>query len=74
VTGKICIRYKYLDDPDFNEDGTTQAPEEPGLLHYLKSGWSFTMTVAIDFTGSNGDPKHHESLHFFDPAHPQTLN
>jgi len=32
------------------------------------------MTVAIDFTGSNGDPKHHDSLHYFDPAHPQTLN
>lgn len=74
ITGKICIRYKYLNDADFNETGTTVAPETPGLVHFLKSGWTFSMSIAVDMTGSNGKQSTPDSLHYFDPSHPQNLN
>lgn len=74
ITGRIFIRYKYLDDEDFNEQGTKAAPETPGFLHFLKSGWSLSMSIAIDYTGSNGDPSKPDSLHYLHPSDPNTLN
>ena len=38
--------------------------ERPSFVDYLRSGWGISLCVAIDFTGSNGDPKDHDSLHY----------
>lgn len=41
--------------------------EVPGFIDYLKDGWQISFAVAIDFTGSNGDPKSPSSLHYMGP-------
>eukprot|EP00461_Guttulinopsis_vulgaris_P001182 UN01182 len=38
------------------------------FLDYLAGGLDFNLTVAIDFTGSNGDPRSPSSLHYIDPT------
>jgi len=38
--------------------------EQPSFAEYLKSGWHINMSVAIDYTSSNGDPSDPSSLHF----------
>ena len=38
--------------------------EKPSFVDYLKGGLQLNMTVAIDFTGSNGPPSFPTSLHF----------
>lgn len=40
-----------------------QVVEVPSFLDYLRSGWSINMSVAIDFTASNGEIYSHSSLH-----------
>mmetsp|Transcript_38901 Transcript_38901/g.59112 ORF Transcript_38901/g.59112 Transcript_38901/m.59112 type:complete len:161 (+) Transcript_38901:761-1243(+) len=37
--------------------------EQPSFAEYLKSGWHINLSVAIDYTASNGDPKDPDSLH-----------
>jgi hypothetical protein len=34
------------------------------LVDYLRSGWQLSLAIAIDFTGSNGDPQDPNSLHY----------
>jgi hypothetical protein len=34
------------------------------MLDFLRTGWQISTSVCIDFTASNGDPKHPSSLHF----------
>ena len=36
----------------------------PSFIHYIQSGWNFNLSIAIDYTGSNGDPNHPSSLHY----------
>ena len=31
--------------------------EKPTFVDYLRSGWQINLHIAIDFTGSNGDPR-----------------
>ena len=38
--------------------------EIPGFIDYLRGGLQLSLTLAIDFTGSNGDPSLPRSLHF----------
>lgn len=38
--------------------------EKPDFLTYLQSGWSLRLSLAIDFTGSNGNYTWPSSLHF----------
>lgn len=40
--------------------------EEPTFFDFLQGGLDFSLTVAIDVTGSNGDPKTVDSLHYID--------
>jgi hypothetical protein len=40
--------------------------EELSLFDYLKGGWQLSLSIAIDFTGSNGDPSEPSSLHYQD--------
>jgi hypothetical protein len=35
----------------------------PSFVEYLRSGWFINLTVAIDFTASNGEPFEPNSLH-----------
>jgi hypothetical protein len=35
------------------------------FLDYLEQGLQISLLVGIDYTGSNGDPKHPNSLHYF---------
>jgi hypothetical protein len=42
----------------------------PSFLEYLKGGLQMNLMVAVDFTGSNGDPSRPNSLHFMDPNRP----
>jgi hypothetical protein len=35
----------------------------PNFLEYLRSGWGINMSVAIDFTASNGEISDPDSLH-----------
>ncbi|XP_075252621.1 copine-8-like isoform X2 [Convolutriloba macropyga] len=44
--------------------------EEWEFSHYVQSGLQMGFTVAIDFTGSNGDPAYVQSLHYFNPNEP----
>lgn len=38
------------------------------FAQYLQGGLEIGLTVAIDFTGSNGDPRSPDSLHYFHPT------
>ena len=40
------------------------------FLDYILGGYQINFTVGIDFTGSNGDPKHPASLHHINPNKP----
>eukprot|EP00742_Colponemidia_sp_Colp-10_P002200 GILJ01002352.1.p1 GENE.GILJ01002352.1~~GILJ01002352.1.p1 ORF type:complete len:570 (+),score=97.05 GILJ01002352.1:35-1711(+) len=42
----------------------------PTFLDYIAGGCELNLIVAIDFTGSNGDPNHPNSLHFRNPMAP----
>jgi len=37
--------------------------EKPGFVDFLRSGWNINLSVAIDFTGSNGHIDNPTSLH-----------
>ena len=41
---------------------------EPTFLDFISSGTELNFTVAIDFTGSNGNPMETTSLHYNDPT------
>jgi hypothetical protein len=43
------------------------ANERPSLFAYLAGGMEINLSLAIDFTGSNGDPRNPTSLHFIRP-------
>lgn len=42
-------------------------PVEPSFMDYLNSGCELSLCIAIDFTGSNGDPRTPSSLHYISP-------
>ncbi|KAF9381358.1 Copine-8 [Podila verticillata] len=42
--------------------------EPPSFLDYLAGGVQLNLVVAIDFTQSNGDPRHPQSLHYKNPS------
>jgi len=44
--------------------GGFKMEKEYTLVDYLTAGWQLSLFVGIDFTGSNGDPKNPESLHY----------
>ena len=37
------------------------------FLEYVFGGCDINLTLAIDFTASNKEPKDRDSLHYFDP-------
>ena len=42
--------------------------KRPSFYDFLRSGWQMSLTVAVDFTGSNGDPADYSSLHYRNPS------
>jgi hypothetical protein len=42
----------------------------PTFVDYLRGGLQMKLNVALDFTGSNGDPRNPSSLHFMSPTTP----
>jgi hypothetical protein len=42
--------------------------EHPNFTDFIMGGLEISLTVAIDFTGSNGDPKTPQSLHYICPG------
>uniref|UniRef100_A0A672INJ4 Copine-3-like n=1 Tax=Salarias fasciatus TaxID=181472 RepID=A0A672INJ4_SALFA len=46
---------------------TSPVVKEYTFLDYIMGGCQINFTVAIDFTGSNGDPRSPQSLHYISP-------
>jgi len=40
----------------------------PTFLDFIQNGTELSFIVAIDYTGSNGNPRHPSSLHYMDPS------
>lgn len=40
--------------------------KKPNIMEYMKSEWYINMSVAIDYTLSNGKPSDPSSLHYLD--------
>ena len=36
-------------------------------MDYLRAGWQVSLTCAVDYTASNGEPSSPQSLHFMGP-------
>lgn len=47
--------------------------EEYSFLSYIFNGLQLALTIAIDFTLSNGDPSDSSSLHYYDQSKNQYL-
>lgn len=45
----------------------------PTMMDYIRSGWNLSLSVAVDFTASNGAFNNPESLHYIDPNNPSKL-
>ena len=52
---------------------TSNAHNKPSFVDYLTGGCELEMSIAIDFTGSNGDPRQPGTLHYISPDG-QSLN
>ena len=52
------------------DDTRFQMSKEYGFMDFLKGGLELNFVVAVDFTGSNGDPRQPSSLHFINPMAP----
>lgn len=42
----------------------------PSFVDFIRGGIEINLIVAIDFTGSNGDPREPQSLHYINPTYP----
>jgi hypothetical protein len=42
----------------------------PSMVDFLRSGWKISLSVAIDFTASNGELSDPSSLHYIDRSNP----
>ena len=40
---------------------------KPSFVDYLRAGWEVSLTLAIDYTASNGEPSNPTSLHYLGP-------
>jgi Copine/C2 domain len=50
-----------------SSDSAIPPPSRPKFVNYLTGGLELQMCVAIDFTGSNGDPRKPGTLHYIHP-------
>jgi len=54
---------------DFKVDRITRS----SFLEYVFGGCEIGLSIAIDFTGSNGNPTQKSSIHYYDPETNQYL-
>ncbi|XP_057680738.1 copine-3-like [Corythoichthys intestinalis] len=67
-----CINPKKLKKKDYKNSGviyvkSCKVEKEYTFLDYIMGGCQLNFTIAIDFTGSNGDPNLPNSLHYINP-------
>uniref|UniRef100_A0A7N6B0F2 Copine-3 n=1 Tax=Anabas testudineus TaxID=64144 RepID=A0A7N6B0F2_ANATE len=67
-----CINPKKQNKKDYKNSGVIcikrcQVHKEYTFLDYIMGGCQIHFTIAIDFTGSNGDPISPQSLHYISP-------
>nr|XP_046226776.1 copine-3-like [Scatophagus argus]XP_046226777.1 copine-3-like [Scatophagus argus]XP_046226778.1 copine-3-like [Scatophagus argus] len=67
-----CISPKKLKRKNYKNSGVIcfkhcQVLREFTFLDYILGGCQLNFTIAIDFTGSNGDPSSPQSLHYINP-------
>ncbi|XP_037612363.1 copine-3-like isoform X1 [Sebastes umbrosus] len=67
-----CISPKKLRKKNYKNSGVVcvkncQVVKEYTFLDYIMGGCQINFTIAIDFTGSNGDPSSPQSLHYINP-------
>nr|CBN81767.1 Copine-3 [Dicentrarchus labrax] len=67
-----CINPKKLKKKNYKNSGVIcikqcQVVKELTFLDYIMGGCQINFTIAIDFTGSNGDPSTPQSLHYINP-------
>jgi hypothetical protein len=77
--GTIEIKHATIQDdgavrPPSVPGGSSVAPpphtpfsRPPSFFDYISGSCELNMSVAIDFTGSNGDPRRHGTLHYIHP-------
>ena len=85
VTVRQLINEKELQLDDYKERKTKIDPgklvwesklflekrvQAPSFMDYFRGGYEMKVSVAIDFTGSNGDPKSKSSLHYIQGPKP----
>lgn len=66
----FCIHPRKKDRRSYKNSGEIQLMKYEykkvySFLDYIKNGTQLHCTIAIDFTGSNGDPQSPDSLHYF---------
>ncbi|CAB1449958.1 unnamed protein product [Pleuronectes platessa] len=67
-----CINLKKLKKKKYKNSGVIcvkrcQLVKDYTFLDYIMGGCQINFTIAIDFTGSNGDPSSPRSLHYVNP-------
>ncbi|XP_034429038.1 copine-3-like isoform X1 [Hippoglossus hippoglossus] len=67
-----CINPKKLKKKNYKNSGVIcvkrcQLVKDYTFLDYIMGGCQINFTIAIDFTGSNGDPSSPRSLHYVNP-------
>ena len=50
--------------------GSAEIEHQPSFAEYLSRGLQINLAVSVDFTGSNGDPRQPNSLHYMNPNSP----
>jgi len=63
----------YVNSGTFNCTGCA-IEQRPTFTDYIMGGCEVSLMVAIDFTGSNGDPSTSDSLHYINRANPAQMN
>lgn len=48
--------------------GNTSIEYHPAFVDFISGGLEISLSIGIDFTGSNGDPREPTSLHYLDPS------
>lgn len=79
-TGRGGVEYplinpKKVSKSGYKHSGTVSLPRAaivrtPSILDYVKGGAQINLMCAVDFTGSNGDPRTPSSLHYMNPHVP----
>jgi len=59
---------KSYNNSGFINASHTRIEHYPTFSEFIQGGCDINMIVAIDFTGSNGDPRSPDSLHYIDPS------